>query len=201
LGLGKKKSTRKTNWIMTYSGTHFDLLNPTKEQIKLEDIAHALSQECRFSGHTKFFYSVAQHCLLGAYKMLEDGLSDRLQLLFMLHDATETWYRDIPRPLKPLLPEYLKLEARCEKVVWEAFGIKEPTEEEWEIVKRYDNLMLGNEILKLMPNPNEFENVEIRDDGIEIKEYRIGEVEELFKEVVIMLLTKVKANEKQAVHN
>jgi hypothetical protein len=188
-------------WIMTYTGIHFDLLNPKKEQMKLEDIAHALSMECRYSGHTKFFYSVAQHCLLGTYKMLEDGLSDRLQLLFMLHDATEAWYRDIPRPLKPLLPEYLELEAKAEKVVWEAFGIKPPTDDEWATVKHYDNLMLGNEIPKLMPNPDEFINVEIRDDNIEIQPYRMSEVETIFKEVVLSLLVKVVKNEQQAIHN
>lgn len=187
-------------WTMTYSGEHFDLINPQVEQVKLVDIAHALSLECRFAGHTRYFYSVAQHSLLGAYKMREDGLSDRLQLLFMLHDATETWYRDIPRPLKALLPEYVELEAKAEKVVWEAFCIEEPTEDEWAIVKHYDNMMLSNEIPKLMPNPEEFDT-EIRDDGIEITYIHPNRVESLFVDVVLSLLLKVVQDDEHTIHN
>jgi hypothetical protein len=172
---------------MCYSGTKFDLINPSYEQILLTDVAHALSMNCRYTGHTKWFYSVAQHCILGAQKMEEDGLSFRLQLLFMLHDATETWYNDISRPLKPLLTNYQELEDKAALEVWKAFALPEPTEEEWAIVKYYDNLMLSNEIPKLMRNPEEF-GVELRYDDIDFKEYLPSQIERMFKNITIGLL-------------
>jgi hypothetical protein len=175
---------------MTYSGKKFNLLEPSYKDVLLADIAHALAQNCRYTGHTKFFYSVAQHCILGTVKMEEDGMSSKLQLYFMLHDATETWYNDIARPLKPLLSNYKEMEERAETEVWKAFNLPAPTEEEWKIVKYYDDLMLCNEIPKLMNCPEEF-GLELRDDGIDIEEMKIGDVESLFITIVIGLLIDV----------
>ncbi|MGC6233494.1 HD family hydrolase, partial [Hafnia paralvei] len=49
-------------YIITFSGKAFNLIEPQREQIVIEDIAHALARENRFNGHTKAAYSVAQHC-------------------------------------------------------------------------------------------------------------------------------------------
>lgn len=56
----------KDCWIMTYSGKRYYYLSPTAEDISIVDIAHALSNKCRFAGHCKDFYSVAQHSFLVA---------------------------------------------------------------------------------------------------------------------------------------
>jgi hypothetical protein len=147
---------RKGNFIMTYSGLKFYILDPRPEDVSLEDIAHALSQNCRYTGHTEFFYSVGQHSLLVGEEMIIDNCSVKEVLYGFLHDASETYLNDIARPLKPYLKEYSKMEDKVQKVVWEHFKLPEPTEKEWEIVKFYDNKLLYNEIPILMKNPEEF---------------------------------------------
>lgn len=186
------------SWIMTYSGTRFPLQNPKAEYVVKEDIAHALSLICRFTGHTVFHYSVATHCLLGTYLMFENGLSDRLQLLFLLHDATETWYADISRPLKPLLTSYLELENSAHKIVWEAFGIEPPTEEEWKMVKEYDDYMLRVEIAQLMPYPDKF-GFEPIYGANPIAPILPSESEKMFMEYLESLLAKDEAKKQSVI--
>ena len=49
--------------ITTYSGNLFWPLLPNPADVRIEDIAHALSNQCRFAGHSHTFYSVAEHCV------------------------------------------------------------------------------------------------------------------------------------------
>lgn len=90
--------------IQTYSGAAYDFAAPDPAAINLDDIAHALSNACRFAGHTKRFYSVAEHCvrvsrILGVWA----GEGSSLPLYGLLHDAHEAYVWDCPRPFKPLL--------------------------------------------------------------------------------------------------
>jgi 5'-deoxynucleotidase YfbR-like HD superfamily hydrolase len=189
------------SFIMTYTGVRFPLIKPEVRHFKLVDIAHALSLVNRYGGHTKYRYSVALHCLLGAEKMLEDGLSYRLQLLFMLHDAPEAYYGDIPKPLKVILGDvYASLEDYALERIWEAFGIEPPTEEEWEIVKEYDSVVFANEFPVLMVNPSGYD-VEPRNDGLRIMKEDEAEVELAYMLTVNELLKRVIYDEKYAVHN
>ena len=82
-------------WILTRSGRKFDLANPNADMIDPADIAHSLSMQCRFNGHTNRYYSVAQHCYLVA-----DLVPAQDQLAALLHDATEAYVGDMVRPLK-----------------------------------------------------------------------------------------------------
>lgn len=91
---------RAGGFIVTSSGRQFSYLDPRPHMIDICDIAHALSQICRFNGHTSLFYSVAQHSLLVADKMIGSA-GERLAGL--LHDAAEAYVCDIPSPLKVLL--------------------------------------------------------------------------------------------------
>lgn len=93
------------SWIQTFTGLRFDLLDPQPDQICIEDIAHALSQLCRFTGHTMYFYSVAQHSLL-----VSQLVKPTLALVALLHDAPEAYIGDVSSPLKALLPDYKKIE-------------------------------------------------------------------------------------------
>lgn len=177
------------SWIMTSSGKHYSLDNPQVDQVSLVDIAHHLSQICRYTGACKWLFSVAQHCLLGAAKMSEDGLSARLQLLFMLHDAPEAYYTDVNKPLKTLLGDvYDRLETQGMKVIWDAFLIEHPTDEEWEIVMQYDKYMFQNEISVLMPNPQEF-GVEVLNE-VQIERESIEDIENLYTQVVFELVVE-----------
>ncbi|TXH55569.1 MAG: phosphohydrolase [Desulfurellales bacterium] len=90
---------RKGDWIQTFTGGRFWPLDPRAEEIHLEDVAHALSQLCRFTGHTRAFYSVAQHSVMVS-RMLGRREDQRWGLL---HDAAEAYLGDQARPIKGLL--------------------------------------------------------------------------------------------------
>ena len=125
-------------WIQTYTGKKFDFLNPTAEAVCIEDIAHALSNICRYTGHTKKFYSVAQHSVL----MADNVLPDEDKLVALLHDATEAYLTDISKPLKNLLPQYCELEDKVYKVIAEKFGLSDKLPDS---VKEADLRLLATE--------------------------------------------------------
>lgn len=82
--------------ITTASGVQFDPLNPRAEDIRMDDIIAALPRICRFNGHCKWFYSVAQHsCLVAAYCKGHES-----QRWALLHDAAEIYTSDVPAPIK-----------------------------------------------------------------------------------------------------
>ena len=131
--------------IETYTGIMFDLLNPTIDMIDVRDIAHAGSQLCRFTGHTKFLYSIAQHELLGSYLVPEENA-----LEFLLHDASESYLNDMSRPLKHMTEcgdYYRPIEERIQVLVRQKFGlpiVQSP------IIHEVDNAMLLAEKEQLM---------------------------------------------------
>src|SRR5271170_7300011 len=85
----------KRAWIQTYTGGVFHILDPQQNEIYIKDIAHALAMQCRFTGHVRKFYSIAEHCVLGSHIVPK-----KLALQFLLHDASEAYIADINRPLK-----------------------------------------------------------------------------------------------------
>ena len=95
-----------SEYITTYTGNHFKPTNPDPELIRIEDIAHALSLICRGNGHVKTFWSVGEHCICCAKEAAARGLSDRMVLACLLHDASECYMSDVPSPFKKELPEY-----------------------------------------------------------------------------------------------
>lgn len=82
-------------WIQIYSGKKFFPLDPNENDLNIEDIAHALSNQCRFAGHVREFYSVAQHSVLVSLDCCPENA-----LAGLLHDASEAYLVDLPRPLK-----------------------------------------------------------------------------------------------------
>lgn len=128
----------KDPWIQVYSGRVIGLLNPTADDILLADIAHGLSNICRFHGSCTVFYSVAQHSV-GVSSLV----SRENALWGLLHDASEAYLGDVARPLKIFLNgKYRKLEELFMKVICEKFDIpeREPPE-----IKEADNNMLLTE--------------------------------------------------------
>lgn len=117
-------SDRQGDWIITYSGRRFYPMDPRTEDIFIEDIAHALSLLNRFTGHTKFPYSVAQHSwdVAEALNKWHD-VDKSIQLAGLLHDASETYVNDLARPLKRMLPDYTAAENRILDVIDLKFNI------------------------------------------------------------------------------
>lgn len=124
--------------VRTQSGVYVNVINPTPDMIVIEDIAHSLSNLCRFGGHTKDFYSVAQHSILCAD--LVEGKEHKLAAL--LHDASEAYLIDVPSPLKKHLPDYRKIEDNMMKVIANKFKIKFPFDKK---IKEADEKMLKTE--------------------------------------------------------
>lgn len=86
-------------WISTQSVEQFDFTNPKIEDIHILDIAHALSNICRFGGHSSSFYSVAEHSIILAEILERQGADKMTVLAALLHDATEAYLGDMPRPI------------------------------------------------------------------------------------------------------
>lgn len=88
---------RKGDWIQTFTGRKFWPMDPRADEIDIRDIAHSLSMMCRFNGHVRRFYSVAQHCVLLSHHV---PIQDRLWGL--MHDASEAYIADVSSPVKKL---------------------------------------------------------------------------------------------------
>ena len=141
------------NYIRTYSGVRFVPTEPEKEKIQIEDIAHALPMLCRGNGHVKSFWSVGEHCICCAKEALARGLGARLALACLLHDASECYLSDIPRPFKESLPAYQKLEDHLLDLVYERFLGSTLTEEEQEELKKIDDDLLWYDLELLLQEP------------------------------------------------
>lgn len=131
--------------MQTATGLVFWPMDPRASEIEIEDIAHALSNLCRYLGHTREFYSVAQHSVLVAR-----ALPPELRAWGLLHDASEAYLVDVPRPVKPYLTGYREAEEVVERAVAEALGLCWPMPTE---VKRVDNAILADEAAQLMAKP------------------------------------------------
>uniref|UniRef100_A0A6M3JA83 Phosphohydrolase n=1 Tax=viral metagenome TaxID=1070528 RepID=A0A6M3JA83_9ZZZZ len=156
--------TKKITHIVTYTGKVFEFLNPKPEMVCIEDIAHALANVCRYTGHAKQFYSVAQHCVLMANADLPGDPLARL-----LHDSAEAYIGDLTSPWKGLLrvtiPESKLINAyyepvrafeqRLEAVIGMALGVDLSPNKE---IKLADTRMFWTEVRDLMPKmPDDFE--------------------------------------------
>ena len=138
------------NYITTYTRKHFDPINPDAELICIEDIAHALPMICRGNGHVSSFWSVGEHCILCAKEAAAKGYSNRLVLAALLHDASECYMSDVPRPFKKSLKEYNRQEEILLNVIFEKYLGSILTEEEQRIVKEIDDAMLWFDLKYLL---------------------------------------------------
>ena len=123
--------------IQVYSGTTFNFAQPSASIYGIEDIAHALANTCRFSGHTRRFYSVAQHCAIASLIVPEEHAYAAL-----MHDAAEAFICDLPAPLKMLLPDYAAVEREVETAIFHKFRVPYPFHAS---VKQADMTMLATE--------------------------------------------------------
>ena len=136
--------------ILTYTKIKVDPLNIQPKNINIVDIAHSLSMMARANGHFKHFYSVAQHSINCAIEAKTRGLSKRIQLACLLHDAAEAYIADVPRPVKNKLIGYDKIEKKISDVVYSKFDLKEFADKEHKEIKEIDDALLYYEFRDLM---------------------------------------------------
>jgi uncharacterized protein len=87
-------------FIQTVSGRRVNPFAPEPAAIDIGDIAHALANQCRFGGHCRRFYSVAQHSCLVADLTSGRRADAETALWALLHDAAEAYLGDVPHPVK-----------------------------------------------------------------------------------------------------
>lgn len=133
-----------SSWLPTYTGRRVNPLGLTPDSICIEDIAHGLALQCRFSGQCRVFYSVAQHSVVASRIVSSSRPHNRLAAL--LHDAGEAYLGDTVRPVKWALKKYTSIltlaEGWAQWVVFRKFGITDWSPED---VKAADNAMLATE--------------------------------------------------------
>jgi hypothetical protein len=146
----EQETAARGGWILTYTGRQFYLHDPKPEDVCIEDIGHALSMLCRFTGHCARFYSVAEHSLL-----VTRGLPRKFWAWGLLHDAAEAYVNDLARPLKcgAALDQYRNIENRILQTIFERFGLHPGGVGVWvpSEVKRADLQALATERRDLMP--------------------------------------------------
>jgi hypothetical protein len=143
---GQKRSDLP--YILTHTGKRFHHLDPRPEDICIQDIAHALSRICRFTGHiAATHYSVAQHAVMVSY-----ACNPQDALCGLHHDDAEAYISDLSTPLKhaPGLEGYRLIERKIMAAVCDHFGMSrhEPLS-----VKHADRCVLTSEMADLFSHP------------------------------------------------
>lgn len=144
---------KRIDWIQTFTGKRFWPLKPVADDVCIEDIAHALANKCRFTGHCSKFYSVAQHSVLVSMLVPRE-----LAIYGLLHDAAEAYLPDVASPIKPRLKGFAELEAGVLDAILVKFKLSldsVDSEDIWNEVKKADLKALATEARDLMPNKPE----------------------------------------------
>lgn len=135
------------DWIQTFTGKPFRPLEPAPGSIDIRDIAHALSLLCRFNGHCRRFYSVAEHCVRISWTVPPEHA-----MWGLLHDAAEAYISDLPRPVKRQIPDFVRFEDDLLVRIMAHF------DQPWPMpaaVKHADDVLLATEMRDLMAAPPE----------------------------------------------
>ena len=131
-------------YLQTVSGRFVNPFDPDPTQLDIQDIARALANTCRFGGHCRSFYSVAQHSVIVSELVEQRGGDPEDVFAALMHDAGEAYLGDMPHPLKhrSALGEAFKhAEKHLEQALQARFKIKPDVPE----IKRADRALLATE--------------------------------------------------------
>lgn len=146
---------KKKAYIRTYTGVKFHIFDPRHENIYIEDISHALSLICRFTGHTSRMYSVAQHSMMVAKELKEKGAPVEVQMFGLLHDASEAYICDLAKPIKDLIPGYAEVEKKIQDMIYFRFLKRTPTKKEKELINEVDKDVMCFELKRFFSKGEE----------------------------------------------
>lgn len=166
--------TIQHDWMQTYTGQAFDPMHPDPSKIHIEDIAHALAMNCRYAGHVKRFYSVAEH----SYH-ISHAVSPQNALWGLLHDASEAYIADIVRPVKHRMPEYREIERGLMWAICKKFDIGQLQPDE---VSDADlRIVIDEKTLLLSPEPAPWQALEgLKPLGVRVEAWSPTEAELYF---------------------
>lgn len=171
--------------ITTHSGQQVDIESPQADTLRIEDIAHALSFLCRGSGQANFFFSVARHCVYCAREAQARGFSREVVLACLLHDASEAYMTDVPKPIKDnLIPQYREYEDALLDCVYRKFIGRALTQEELSQVALIDRVLLQYDLKYLLNMDTELPpiHIDLKYEYIPFEEAR-GDYLDLFGEL------------------
>lgn len=137
--------------------------------------------------NVKTFWSVGQHCICCAREAAARGLSNRMVLACLLHDASECYMSDVPTPFKNELPEYQEQEEHLLGIIYEKFLGSDLTEEEQKELKKIDHAMLWYDLEHLL---GEIQYGEIPELHIDL-DYTVRPFEEV-EEEYLSLFEKIQ---------
>ena len=175
---------RNGDWMQTATGREFWPIDPRRDEVYIEDIAHSLANMCRFAGHCREFYSVAQHSIL-----VSASLPVEHKLWGLMHDASEAYVVDVPRPIKPFISGYQEAEDRVMRVIADRFGLSMPIPE---AVKRADTAILADEAAQIMLAPPRAWRLPYPPLGIDIDPWSPATARRRFLEEFASLTATVK---------
>lgn len=133
-----KAGIKTDGCFRTFTGKKFNILNPTPDMIDIIDIAKGLAYKPHFSGFSPKFFSIAEHCLL-VENMVEsqDKNNYKARLEALLHDGSEAYTGDMIKPIKNLLPNFVIIEKKIQKTVYDKYNIIPNGYSIW--IKKFDN--------------------------------------------------------------
>lgn len=137
---------RHGDFMQTYTGRKFFPMDPKPNEVCIRDIAHSLSLQCRYAGHCRRFYSVAEHSVHVARWLV--GVAPEAALWGLLHDASEAYLIDVPRPVKPFLTGYKAAEEKVMAAVCARFGLPIAMTA---AVHEADERIIADELVNLVP--------------------------------------------------
>lgn len=160
--VGQSEDWHRGHWMQTFTGRAFYPLAPEVDDIDGLDIGHSLAMQCRYNGHVKRFYSVAEHCALMSDFILEGSafgdlpaMSDEARREFalwaLLHDGAEAYCGDMVRPLKLHMPDFCAVDDNLTVVIAQRFGLSSTTIPPE--VKAVDTRILLDERAALLSTP------------------------------------------------
>lgn len=165
------------DFIQTYTGKRFHFLNPYFDEIDILDIAHALSNVCRFNGHCNRFYSVAQHSII-----MSNLIEKEYALYALLHDASEAYIFDLLKPIKEIseLSNYRKIEKDIQNLILFKYNLLDLSIIGIEKAKRLDIKLLATEARQLGLMTEYWETYNIEPLNIKIKPMNPKKAENMF---------------------
>ena len=151
-------------WTHTSRGRALDLLDPKADDIDLDEVALALSNQCRYAGCIRHFYSVAEHCVLLARWLGARGCSRDVQLAGLLHDGAEAYTGDITWPMQQVLwgddaiakvvrERYRRCQWRLDQLIAERAGLRDAGLMHCHAIKEADLRILLDERAVLLTEP------------------------------------------------
>ena len=184
-------------YTITHTGKLLNVFKLQKGDLSIEDIAHALSKVCRWNGHCKYHYSVAQHSIMVKEQIEKLGGSKAEQLFGLLHDASEAYICDIPKPIKAHLPDYITIEDKLQSEAYNQLIGRTPNKKEQTMLDAVDLDVLYKESIELI----NFSSILLGqkttvDSDLVIEKRNMKEIEKEFIAIYYQLIQEYKGEER-----